>query len=248
MRTVLRRRSLLIVAAAILFAAVGAFSLVPAQQRGGAANAPPPGITPLPVDLWTTKSFYLDRKSWTDKRYARCNTPHQLTDMWPDGTVGRWGNCDTDIPVSQIVSPYKYATAAEHYAALLAQAKTAGGPTKHTRQTLPDWDGWYNRGGGGRGGRGARAGQPAQPVQAAGPQWLYGDMQVATMISLLTPEYQARMTQINYHEAVTNSPQWMASFCYPEGLSRWYTQFAVRGIEIIVTPNQVQLLAGVADN
>ena len=68
------------------------------------------------------------------------------------------------------------------------------------------------------------------------------------MIRLLTPEYQTRMTQINYHEAVTNSPQWMASFCYPEGLSRWYTQFAIRGIEIMMTPNQVQILAGVADN
>jgi len=56
------------------------------------------------------------------------------------------------------------------------------------------------------------------------------------------------MTQINYHEAVTNSPQWMASFCYPEGLSRWYTQFAIRGVEFMLTPNQVQILAGVADN
>src|SRR5262249_45006023 len=120
------------------------------------------------------------------------------------------------------------------------------------RQTLPNWDGWYNRGGGG--GRGGRGGAPAAPaagaapVRAAGPQWMYGDMQASTMKSLLTLEYQKRMTQINYHQAVTNSPQWMASFCYPEGLSRWYTQFAIRGIEIIMTPDQVQLLAGVADN
>jgi len=176
--------------------------------------------------------------------------------MWPDGTVGVWGDCNNDIPVNQIVSPLKYKTAKEHYDALMAEAKAAGGPTKHTRQTLPDWDGWYQRGGGGapgggRGGRGGQATQPAAnaaPVQPAGPQWMYGDMQVATMLSLLTPEYQKRMTQINYHEAVTNSPQWMASFCYPEGLSRWYTQFAIRGVEIMMTPNQVQILAGVADN
>jgi hypothetical protein len=180
--------------------------------------------------------------------------------MWPDGTVGKWGDCNNDIPVNQIVSPLKYKTAAEHYEALMAEARAAGGPTKHTKATLPDWDGWYQRvggigfggggGGAGRGGRGGQAAAPAggAPVIPAGPQWMYGDMQVATMLSLLTPEYQARMTQINYHEAVTNSPQWMASFCYPEGLSRWYTQFAIRGIEIMVTPNQVQLLAGVADN
>src|SRR5262245_35618561 len=254
MSLVLRKQLLPVLYVAILLATVGTFSRVaPAQQRAQVPNKPPAGITTLPIDLYTTKNFYLDRKLWTDKRYTRCNTPHQLTDQWPDGNVGQWGNCDNDIPVSQIVSPYKYATAAQHYEALMAEAKAAGGPTKHTRQTLPDWDGWYNRTGGlgfggGRGGRGAAPAQPAPGVRAAGPQWMYGDMQTATMIGLLTPEYQARMTQINYHEAVTNSPQWMAAFCYPEGLSRWYTQFAIRGIEIIVTPNQVQLLAGVADN
>jgi hypothetical protein len=56
------------------------------------------------------------------------------------------------------------------------------------------------------------------------------------------------MTQLVYHEAVTNAPQWMASFCYPEGLIRWWSAPAIREIEVLTTPNQVQFISGVADN
>ena len=64
------------------------------------------------------------------------------------------------------------------------------------------------------------------------------------MLSLLTPEYQKRMVQQNYHEAVNNSPQWMASFCYPEGFMRWWAAVSLGGhIEVMVTPHQVQFLS-----
>jgi hypothetical protein len=69
-----------------------------------------------------------------------------------------------------------------------------------------------------------------------------------TMASLLTPEYQKRMTQLLYHEAVTNAPQAPASLCYPEGLIRWWSAPAIRDIEVLVTPKEVQFLSGVADN
>jgi hypothetical protein len=202
---------------------------------------PPAGTQALPIDLFSSKNFYKDEKNWSDQLYFRCNTPRQLSDMWTSERIGRtpptsaaWGDCSMDYPRAKIVSPYPYKTAKEHYQALLAAAKAKGGPTVYTKATLPDWDGWY-----------------ARDMQADGQaKWFWGTTtQVPTILSLLTPEYQKRFVQMNYHEVVDNAPQWNAMFCYPEGLMRWWGGTSSAGdFQLTMNPWNVQFLSGEADN
>ena len=205
---------------------------------------PPAGMKVLPLDLFSSKNFYKDQKLWSDQRYFRCNTPRQLTDIWTSHRVSfsggnpptsaAWGDCGMDYPRDKIVSPYPYKTAKEHYEALLAAAKARGGPTIYSKQTTPDWDGYYQR----------------DQQADHGAEWIWGTVnQVPTILSLLTPEYQKRMVQMNYHEAVDNAPQWEASFCYPEGFLRWWAQASQGGnFQLSMTPWQVQFLSGIAAN
>ena len=215
------------------------------ELDGYPASAPPKDVTPLPIDIFTSKDFYKDQALWTDKRYYRCNSPMasevQRGILSPNPlNTGKdedapWGHCDRDLPRDAIVSPYGFETAQEHYAALLAETKKRGGPNAYTFQNFPavEWNGVYEN--------------PARAPQNQ-MNWYWGaNTQIATVVSLLTPKYQQRTVQEAYHQ-MRGHAIWPSTFCWPEGFMRRWYPFSVWEHYIVATPKLVEIRAGVARN
>jgi hypothetical protein len=166
--------------------------------------------------IFTTENWLMDRELWSNPAYFRFNTPVNLEDMGEGAiTYGAMGDPAIDLNPAELVSSYPYQTSEEHYAAWLEQAN---GGTQHTRQSLPDWSGYW---GGGR-------------------NWLnMRNIQASTVVPLLTPQFQEYYVQQLKAEAEARA-WWPASFCLPEGPPRYWT----RGVANLfqVTPQAVSIM------
>ena len=161
--------------------------------------------------LFATADYRADQERWTDPAYYRHNTARELTDMQVDARYAEQGSGRDD---HDIRSPYPYTTAREHYDAWL---EAAGGGTRHTLETLPDWDGLWG----------------------GGASWLNGsNIQASTIAAALTPQFQEYYVQQVKAEA-EGRHWWAASFCLPDGLVRGVQ----RAQQFIVRPGQVTIIS-----
>jgi hypothetical protein len=237
-------------------AGVPFYNIDAAAARDGQA---PDGIEPLVRDIFTSDDFYVDRELWRDPRYFRCNSPLALDSQWgeyssapryieDDPATGAWGHCDVDYAREHIVSPYGFASAEAHYAALLAETRANGGPTQYSRERLPPaWEGRYTNNVSIVFALMSAGKVPAVPSELREPpQWIVGyHNQIPTILSLLRPLYQQRLVQQFYHQAHDHAPQWSATFCRPEGFMRWWSGPGGPGVlDVLVTPARVQFFGG----
>jgi hypothetical protein len=155
------------------------------ELDGYPASAPPKDVTPLPIDIFTSKDFYKDQALWTDKRYYRCNSPMasevQRGILSPNPlNTGKdedapWGHCDRDLPHEALVSPYGFKTRRSTTRRCSLRRRSAAARTAtRTRTSRPPSGTVFTR--------------DPRARRSISMNWYWGaTLQIATVVSLLTP-------------------------------------------------------------
>ena len=161
--------------------------------------------------IFDTRDFRQDRERWTDPAYYHNNTVGEMREMDRAVVYGIEGT--GRVGAADLASPYPYDSASAHYQAWL---DAAGGGTRHTWETLPDWRGRYFGG---------------------GDELIGGPNPASSVVPLLTPPYQAYFVQDMW--ALATGRNWGANaFCLPGGFVT-----AVRDAEeFVATPDRVWIL------
>lgn len=175
--------------------------------------------------IFTTEDFREDRQRWVDPDYYLNNTVEELRGMALDldsrgagsGQVRRARNYGSEgsgrVGDLELASPYPFVSALEHYSAWLEEA---GGGTKHTYDTMPDWRGRWSGG---------------------GDRILGGPNPASTVAEMLNSQYREYFIQDM--KAYTQGRIWGANaFCLPGGFITSVTDTE----EFIVTPERVWTL------
>ena len=173
---------------------------------GAALLAPAAGQS-----IFDTQDFRQDRERWTDPAYYHNNTVGEMREMDRAVVYGIEGT--GQVGAADLASPYPYDSASAHYQAWL---DAAGGGTRHTWETLPDWRGRYFGG---------------------GDELIGGPNPASSVVPLLTPPYQEYFVQDMW--ALATGRNWGANaFCLPGGFVT-----AVRDAEeFVATPDRVWIL------
>ncbi len=161
--------------------------------------------------LFTTENFRADQEQWADPAYYHNNTVREMRNMDRAAVYGLEGT--GKVGAADLVSPYPYTSAWEHYQAWLA---AADGGTRHTSETIPDWRGRFS----------------------GGADRLEGGLNPASsVVPMLTPQYQEYFVQDMW--ALAQGRSWGPNaFCLPGGFMTAVTDAE----EFIATPDRVWIL------